>query len=110
MEAPCFSTPEFPTHVGNLGKLPQDRVQEPAQPNAFSLAMLADTVHAVIPVAGAHQRKAMTSDIQAAIQRARAMFEQGCAVTGTVRLKIRFQLSGSKFITFQEWNQFVEDL
>ena len=37
----------------------QRRIEEPAEPHAFALAALADPVHAVVPVAGAHQRQAV---------------------------------------------------
>jgi hypothetical protein len=37
----------------------QRRIEEPAEPDALALALFADAVHAVVPVAGAHQRQAV---------------------------------------------------
>ena len=53
----------------------QGGVEEPAEPDTLAFAQVADAVHAVIPVAGAHQRQAMFSNVQAAIQRAHAVFK-----------------------------------
>ncbi len=38
------------------GKQLQVLVQEPRQPHALALALVADQIHAVVPVAAAHQR------------------------------------------------------
>ena len=51
-------------------------VQEPAQPHALAAAVLADAVHAVIPVAGADQRQAVRAHVERALESAPAMFEQ----------------------------------
>ena len=40
----------------------QRRVEEPAEPNAFAFALFADAVHAVVPVAGADERKSVAAD------------------------------------------------
>ena len=41
-------------------------VQEPAEPDALALAAAPDAVHAVVPVARAHQRQAVRADREAA--------------------------------------------
>src|ERR1700722_1714593 len=84
-------------------------MQEPTQPNTLSFSFQADPVHAVVPISSAHQRKAMTSGIQAAIERSRAVFEQTRAICGTIRLKIRFQLSMTEFIAFKKRNHFIQN-
>jgi hypothetical protein len=43
----------------------QHRVQEEPEPDALALAFDADAVHAVVPVAGAHQRQAVRAEAQA---------------------------------------------
>src|SRR6266849_6945946 len=55
VEPPVFRALVFASAVRNLCKLPENRVEEPAEPNAFSFPMLADSVHSIIPVACAHQ-------------------------------------------------------
>src|SRR4029079_18101516 len=52
-----------------------DVAQEPGQPDRLAAPLLADAVHAVVPVAAAHQWQAVRADAQAAIDRARAMLE-----------------------------------
>ncbi len=49
---------------GDVAKLHQHVVQEKRQPDALALAMDADVVHAVVPVAGAHQRQAVRAETQ----------------------------------------------
>ena len=39
-------------------------MQEEAQPHAFARALDADQVHAVVPVAGSHQRQAVRRRIE----------------------------------------------
>ena len=54
----------------------QRRIQEPSEPDAFALALFADAVHAVVPVARPDEWKPMPPQRQACIERQRAMFEQ----------------------------------
>jgi hypothetical protein len=42
-----------------VGELREHVEQEERQPHAFAAAVLADQVHAVVPVAAAHQRQAV---------------------------------------------------
>src|ERR1700692_957830 len=101
MQPSGFRAMVFSSRVGNFRKLPQDGMEEPAKPNAFSLAALADAVHPIIPVPGADQRKAVTSDAKAAGEGARAMFEQGRTFRGLVRLKICFVLPLRQLVAIQ---------
>jgi len=59
-----------------LGKLPEHGAQEKAQPDALAAALHAHPVHAVVPVAAAHQRQAMHPEAQAVADGAHAMFVQ----------------------------------
>ena len=45
--------------AGHLGELREHFIKEKAQPDAFPFAVFAHQVHAVIPVAGAHERQAV---------------------------------------------------
>src|SRR5271156_3924924 len=92
VQAPRLSTLALATAIRELCKLPQDGVQEPAEPYAFALAVLSHAVHAVVPVTGAHQRQAVTSHIQAAVQGARAVLEKRRAGFRNARLEIGFLL------------------
>jgi hypothetical protein len=56
-----------------LGELPQDRAKEEPQPHAFARALDADEVHAVVPVARAHERQATRPEAQAMDDRTHAM-------------------------------------
>ena len=66
----------FATEVGDAGEVPQVHEEKPAQPDAFSTALMADAVHAVVPVAGPDQGKAMATDFEAAVQSPRAVLVQ----------------------------------
>ena len=51
-------------------------MQEPAEPHALAAAVLADAVHAVVPVAGADQRQAMLAHLERALEAAAAVLEE----------------------------------
>src|ERR1017187_129583 len=102
MQAPGFSALGFAARIGNLGELPENRVQEPAQPDTLALAVLSNPVHAVVPVSGADQRKSMSADSEAAVQGSGAMFKQGCASLGNAGLEVGFELSRGERIAFQK--------
>ena len=57
-----------------LGKLRQHVVEEEGEPDAFAAAVFADQVHAVVPIAAAHQRQAVFAEFQAVLDGAHAMF------------------------------------
>ena len=54
-------------------ELPQHFAQEEAQPDALALAAHPHQIHAVVPVAGAHQRQAVRAEAQAVRDRAHAV-------------------------------------
>src|SRR5512146_680976 len=100
MEPPRFRATMLAALSRYLGKLPEHRMQKPAEPHAFTLALLPDTVHPVIPVSSAHERKTMTPDGQAPVQHVRTMFKEGGALLGHSRLKIGLMLSLHQRRTF----------
>ena len=62
--------------LGKRGEGVDDGAEKPAQPDALALALLADPVHAVIPVAGAHQGQAVRADWRGSVDGPRAMLVQ----------------------------------
>src|SRR5262249_31409391 len=71
--------------TGQIGKGTQTGDQEPADPDALALATGADAVHAVVPVAGAHQRQAVRTEAQAVLQSANAVLVQAPVLAGPLR-------------------------
>ena len=67
----------FPARLGDRNEGHQCRVEEPAEPDAFTVAFFADAVHAVVPVAGPHQRKPMDAELKRGVERESAMLEDG---------------------------------
>src|SRR4030042_186853 len=50
--------------AGNLTELHKHIIQEKAQPDAFAFPLCAHHVHAVVPVAGAHERQSVLAIIE----------------------------------------------
>ena len=73
--------------LGQWCKVLRHVAQEPRQPHRFAFAFMANAVHAVIPVARAHQGQAMRACGQTAIDGAGAMLvhrSQGGAGVGRI--------------------------
>ena len=70
---------------GELGELREHVVQEEASQTLSPLPCCADQVHAVVPVAAAHQRQAVRAEAQAVVDRADAMLVERADVVGDVR-------------------------
>ena len=58
---------------GNRRKALDHAAQKPGQPDRLAASLMADPVHAVVPVAGAHQRQAVRAQRQAAVDGAGAV-------------------------------------
>ena len=54
----------------DFGEFSQHVTEEKAEPYAFAFAVPADQIHAVVPVAGTHQRQSVRAESQA-VQMAR---------------------------------------
>ena len=52
--AAAFSKGRVAMHARNLSEAQQHVIEEEAQPDAFAFAVLADKVHAIVPVTGTH--------------------------------------------------------
>ena len=90
-------------------KARQDGVQEPAQPDALAPALVADPVHAVVPVARADQRQAVGADREAPVERARAVLEQRRRVRRAPRLEVGVRLVRPQGRPVEERDHLVED-
>ena len=77
--------------ASHIGKLLEHVEQEKRQPDAFALAADADQVHAVVPIAAAHQRQAVLAETQAVVDRPQAMLvERTGFFTAVGNVVIRF--------------------
>ena len=74
-----------------FGELREHVKQEERQPHALASAVLADEIHAVVPVAAAHQRQAVLAEAQAMVDRANAVLVERADVVGDLRqVVVRF--------------------
>src|SRR5207237_146165 len=58
------------------GEVRQESEQEPAVPNALALSAAAHAIHAIVPVAGAHERQSVRSEAATMLQGAHAVLIQ----------------------------------
>ena len=74
-----------------LGELREHVKQEERQPDALALAVLADEIHAVVPVAAAHRAAGRAAKAQTVVDRADAMLVERADVIGNLRqVVVRF--------------------
>src|SRR6185503_21264640 len=92
----------FVTSLGPPRELPEDRMQEPAEPHALSMSLRPDAVQAVVPVPRADQGQAVRPDGEAPVERARTMLEQRATLDGDRGLEVRLVLSRREGGPFQE--------
>ncbi len=81
---PSVRTRYLVTATRDRRKVFDQSAQEPAEPDGFAPPLDADAIHAVVPVAAAHQWQPVCADGEAVIDRARAMFVQRCPLTTDV--------------------------
>ena len=98
-----------PARLSERNEGGQRRVQEPAEPDAFARALFADAVHAVVPVAGSHQRKPVAAERQAGVEGERAMLEQCRRPVGDDGREEAVGLAGLQRLAFEERDRLVED-
>ncbi len=114
MQAACFARvfihgDLIAAVAGEFAELPQHVVEEEREPDAFALAVLADQIHAVVPVAAADQRQVVNAETQAVVHGADAMFVKCRNLIGNLRqVVIRF-LIGPQGPLPQKRDGFVED-
>ena len=82
--------------------------QEERQPHALPFALLADEIHAVVPIAATHQRQAVTAESQPMLDRPHAMIvERGRLFRPGGQVVVGF-LVRLDLAAFDERNPFVE--
>ena len=97
------------TFVGEVGNVCQYRIEEPADPDAFTFAVRADAVHAVVPVADAHQRQTMRAKAgERAVDGARAVLVDRGLFARRLRLQVHFVLVRLERRRFDELDRLVE--
>eukprot|EP00825_Cyclidium_porcatum_P015593 TRINITY_DN18937_c0_g2_i1.p2 TRINITY_DN18937_c0_g2~~TRINITY_DN18937_c0_g2_i1.p2 ORF type:complete len:499 (+),score=45.42 TRINITY_DN18937_c0_g2_i1:295-1791(+) len=90
------------------GKLGQHIVEEEGQPDTLAAPEVADQVHAVIPVAPAHERQAVRAKTEAVLDGAHAMLVEGPRFAGAPRQVIVGVLLGLDRPGVQIGNRFVQ--
>src|ERR1700735_95094 len=76
MRPPSHGALRLTPRVGKAGEGPERHMQKPAEPHALALPAFADAVHAVVPVARAHQRQPMSAEAETGVEAASAMLEE----------------------------------
>ena len=84
-------------------------MQEPREPDALALTLVADAVHAIVPVAGADQRQAMRAGGKTEVEAARAVLEKRCRFVGLVGQEVEIVLAGANSGAVDERHLLVED-
>ena len=108
LAAAAFDEREVAAQRRHLGELHEGGVKEECQPDAFALAVLADQVHAVVPVPTAHQGQTPGAEVQAFEEGAHAVFIQGRRLAGAPgQVVVRVGL-GAEHAPFDVVNLFVE--
>src|SRR6185436_16744615 len=107
--APSSGAVGLAAGVGERRKGHERRVEEPTEPDALALAMFADAVHAIVPVARPDQRQPMTADCKALVESAGTMLEQRGRLVGDRRLEEAVMLAGVQLLTFEERHHLSEN-
>ena len=94
--------------VRQRSELAQHFVEEEAEPHAFPLALDADPVHAVVPVARADQRQAVLTKAESPPDGSHAVLVQALSSKGATGQVIVGIIIWIKRATFQESDRFVQ--
>ena len=96
------------TAVGDFGERVQYGDEKPTVPDAFALAVRADLVHAVVPIAGAHQGQAVGPELVAVLQGAHAVLVDTAHLLAHARNIVVVFLIRPQHRGFQERHVLVE--
>ena len=77
-------------------------MQEPAQPDTLTAPIFAHPVHAIVPVACAHQRQAMRAGGRALCQRPAAVFIERIRLVRRFKLAVSLDFIGRERFALQE--------
>src|SRR4030065_303975 len=86
LRAPPSGNPLIVPVARQTGKQLKILDQEPRQPHAFATALLADQVHAVVPVAAAHQRQPVGTEAHAVLEGTHAVLVEAGRFGRALRL------------------------
>ncbi|EXS70698.1 hypothetical protein BF95_09100 [Sphingobium sp. Ant17] len=90
-------------------EVPDSCDEEPGQPYALAASPLTDPIHAVIPIPGADQGKAVSSEAIGMGKRAVAVNEQRLLIVGNFKSGVTIGLAGRERRRPQKWNFFVQN-
>ena len=94
--------------VGQRGEVGEDTEEEEAEPDAFAAAFVANAVHAVVPVAAAHEGQAVGAGGERAADGADAMLVERGGIAGDAGLVVEGFLAISEQAGFEEGDGFGE--
>ena len=106
--APGRGARDVAAALGQRREAFDDVDQEPGEPDRFAPAFVADPVHAVVPVARAHQRQAVRADGQAVVDRPGAVLVDAGQFGAPVRHVIRVLGARRHRHAFEERHALVE--
>ena len=109
MQSPLLSALVLATGIGQPGKFPEYRVKKPSKPDTLAFSCGPDQVHPIVPVSRADQREPVASHPETAIERARAVLEQGPALRGHARLEIKIFLPRRERRPVEKGNDLLEN-
>ena len=110
MAAPFLRPLRFAARVGNFRKARHRRAMQPGQPDAFAMAVFANPVHAVVPIARSHQRQAVAAQRQAVVEGQRAMLVKAGEMIRHMRLEQAVMLAIAQPWAFEIGQALVPEL
>ena len=109
VRSPAIGMHRVGTRLGDRDEGGERAIQEPAEPDALALALLADAVEAVVPVPGADQWETVGADAETAVDRCCAMVVEGSLPRRWFRLEVQVVLIGLEERSLQIRDRLVED-
>src|SRR5438128_1587939 len=83
--------------------------KKPPIPDAFAHAFVANAVHTIVPIAGAHEWQAVRAELTSALDCAKAMFVEGAFLLTSLPDPIIIFLFTAKQWATQKWRNFIEN-
>ncbi len=109
VSTPAFGEIASSARLGERCERLERRMEEPAEPHALAASAGTDEVHAVVPVARAHERQAMDADRQISLDAQHAVVEQRSDASGLPRLVEGIVLVRRQRRPFDERHRLIED-
>src|SRR5882724_4102250 len=102
MGAPRRGPDGLPARIGKEPEGNERRVEKPAEPDALTLAVLADPIHAIVPITRTDQGQPMGAERKALIECPGAMFKQGGGLVRDRRLEKAVMFAKLQLLSFEE--------